>query len=73
MRGHPEGHGHAAATPVRVLPPDDHDGIRAVRKNLDLPGYVFGLDRPAEGERLMPVVSERFGRGLGRHSNDQQK
>lgn len=62
----------AVGDPVRILPPEDHDGIWAVQKNLDFPGYVFGLDRPADGESLMPAISERFGRGLGRHSNDQQ-
>ncbi|MFD4861317.1 hypothetical protein [Streptomyces atratus] len=62
----------AVGDPVRILPPEDHDGIWEVQKNLDSPGYVFGLDRPADGESLMPVISERFGRGLGRHSNDQQ-
>ena len=56
----------AVGDPVRILPPEDHDGIWAVQKNLDFPGYVFGLDRPADGESLMSAISERFGRGLGR-------
>ncbi|MEW2051002.1 hypothetical protein [Streptomyces sp. NPDC005476] len=62
----------AVGDPVRILPPEDQDRIWAVQKNLDFPGYVFGLDRQADGESPMPAISERFGRGLGPHSNDQQ-
>ncbi|MFF9689410.1 hypothetical protein [Streptomyces sp. NPDC014623] len=62
----------AVGDPVRVLPPEDHDGTRAVQKDLDFPGYVFGPDRPADGRSLMPAVPDRFGLGLGRHSGDQQ-
>jgi carbonic anhydrase/acetyltransferase-like protein (isoleucine patch superfamily) len=61
----------AVGDPVRILPASDHDGIWAVQKDLDFPGYVFGLDRPADGESLMPGISQRFGRALGRHSDDR--
>ncbi|MFF7813846.1 hypothetical protein ACFZCF_18315 [Streptomyces sp. NPDC007945] len=44
----------AVGDPVRILPADEHDGIWAVRKGPGLPGHVFGLDRPAAGESLMP-------------------
>ncbi|MFE8910694.1 gamma carbonic anhydrase family protein [Streptomyces globisporus] len=47
-------------------------GIGEVQKELDFPGYVFGLDRPGEGRSLMPAISERFGRRLGRHNDDHQ-
>lgn len=62
----------AVGDPVRILPPDDHEGIWAVQKPLDFPGYVFGLDRPADGESLMPGIADRFGRSLGRHRDDEQ-
>ncbi|CAM5288710.1 hypothetical protein AB0H45_23510 [Streptomyces atroolivaceus] len=62
----------AVGQPVRILPPEDHAGIRAVQQNQDFPGSFFGLDRPADGKSLMPTISERFGRGLGRDSNDPQ-
>ncbi|MFH8574485.1 gamma carbonic anhydrase family protein [Streptomyces zaomyceticus] len=62
----------AVGDPVRILPPDDHEGIWAVQKPLDFPGYVFGLDRPADGEILMPGIADRFGRSLGRHRDDEQ-
>lgn len=62
----------AVGDPARILPPNDHGEIWEVQKELDFPGYVFGLDRPAEGESLMPSVSERYGRALGRHRDDRR-
>jgi carbonic anhydrase/acetyltransferase-like protein (isoleucine patch superfamily) len=62
----------AVGDPARILPPQDHEAIWAVQKELDFPGYVFGLDRPADGESLMPGISKRFGQALGRHRNDRQ-
>jgi carbonic anhydrase/acetyltransferase-like protein (isoleucine patch superfamily) len=62
----------AVGDPLRILPPGDHEEIWAAQQELDFPGYVFGLDRPADGESLMPGISERFGRALGRHHDDRQ-
>ena len=62
----------AVGDPARILEPGDHDGIWAVQRELDFPGYVFGLDRPGDGQSLMPGISERFGRALGRHTDDRQ-
>ncbi|ALO09383.1 Carbonic anhydrase/acetyltransferase, isoleucine patch superfamily [Streptomyces venezuelae] len=61
----------AVGDPARILPPNDHGEIWKVQRALDFPGYVFGLDRPAEGESLMPAVSERYGRALARHRGDR--
>ncbi|MFF7362475.1 gamma carbonic anhydrase family protein [Streptomyces sp. NPDC008125] len=62
----------AVGDPAQVFPPQEHEAIWAVQKELDFPGYVFGLDRPVEGESIMPAVSERFGRALGRHRDDRE-
>ncbi|MFJ2739414.1 gamma carbonic anhydrase family protein [Streptomyces sp. NPDC087440] len=62
----------AVGDPARILPPEEHEAIWAVQKELDFPGYVFGLDRPGDGASLMPGISERFGRALGRHRDDRQ-
>ncbi|WP_434587368.1 gamma carbonic anhydrase family protein [Streptomyces sp. A5-4] len=62
----------AVGNPARILPAQEHEAIWAVQKELDFPGYVFGLDRPADGESLMPKISARFGRALGRHRDDRQ-
>jgi carbonic anhydrase/acetyltransferase-like protein (isoleucine patch superfamily) len=61
----------AVGDPARLFPPGDHEGIWAVQKELDFPGYVFGLPRPAEGQSIMPEVSRRYGRALGRHGDDR--
>jgi hypothetical protein len=59
-------------TPARILPPHQHDDIWAVQQPLDFPKYVFGLDRPAPGESLMPSLMQRYARSLGdRHVDDR--
>ena len=35
----------AVGTPPQILPPDRHEEIWAAQRDLDFPGYVFGLDR----------------------------
>ena len=61
----------AVGDPARLFPPQDHETIWAVQKELDFPGYVFGVPRPAEGRSIMPEVSRRYGRALGRHRDDR--
>ncbi|MFG3137651.1 gamma carbonic anhydrase family protein [Streptomyces sp. NPDC048211] len=61
----------AVGDPARILPPDQHEAIWATQKELDFPGYVFGLERPTEGQSLMPALTERFGRALDRHHADR--
>ncbi|GAA2006482.1 gamma carbonic anhydrase family protein [Microbacterium ulmi] len=58
----------AVGDPVQILPPERHDEIWALQKELDFPGYVFGLDR--ETPDLMIQLTERYGRGLARHADD---
>jgi hypothetical protein len=42
-----------------------------VQRELDFPGYVFGLLRAAEGQTTMPELTRRYGRALGHHHHDQ--
>lgn len=58
----------AVGDPVQILPPDRHEEIWAAQKELDFPGYVFGLDR--ETPDLMMQLTERYGRSLARHADD---
>ncbi|SIT71144.1 gamma carbonic anhydrase family protein [Microbacterium sp. RU33B] len=58
----------AVGDPVQILPPDRHEEIWAAQKELDFPGYVFGLDR--ETPDLMMQLTERYGRSLARHAHD---
>ena len=60
----------AVGDPVQILPPDKHEEIWAAQRELDFPGYVFGLDR--ETPDLMVQLTERYGRGLARHANDRR-
>jgi len=60
----------AVGEPLQVLSPDRHEEIWAAQRELDFPGYVFGLDR--ETPDLMVQLTERYGRGLARHSDDRR-
>lgn len=60
----------AVGDPLQILPPDRHEEIWAAQKELDFPGYVFGLDR--ETPDLMVQLTERYGRSLSRHVSDDR-
>ena len=61
----------AVGDPARILPPDQHDAIWAVQKDLDFPGQVFGVGRPAAGETFMPQVIPKYAAFLRRrHATD---
>lgn len=60
----------AVGDPLRILPPERHDDIWAAQRELDFPGYVFGLDR--ETPDLMVQLTERYGRSLARHARDRR-
>ena len=60
----------AVGDPVKILPPEKHEEIWASQKELDFPGYVFGLDR--ETPDLMAQLTERYGRSLARHAEDRR-
>ena len=58
----------AVGNPPQLYSPDRHDEIWEAQKDLDFPGYVFGLDR--ETPDLMVQLTERYGRSLARHADD---
>lgn len=61
----------AVGDPAQILPPEAHDQIWTVQKPLDFPKSVFGVDRPPNGETIMPDVMPRYAKTLGRkHSGD---
>jgi carbonic anhydrase/acetyltransferase-like protein (isoleucine patch superfamily) len=61
----------AVGDPATILPPERHDEIWAIQKTLDFPKAVFGVDRPPEGQSLMPTVMPRYARALLRwHAAD---
>ncbi|GGF27818.1 hypothetical protein GCM10011611_37260 [Aliidongia dinghuensis] len=63
----------AVGDPAVILPPDQHEKIWAIQKPLDFPRYVFGVERPPEGETIMPTVMPRYARALRRrHAADRE-
>jgi carbonic anhydrase/acetyltransferase-like protein (isoleucine patch superfamily) len=61
----------AVGDPAQLFPPDRHDEIWAIQRELDFPGEVFGLDRPADGESLMPEAMRRYSELFGAHVDDR--
>lgn len=59
----------AVGEPVEILPLHEHDKIWAAQRELDFPGYVFGVDR--ETPDVMVQLTERYGRALSRHRDDK--
>ena len=59
----------AVGDPPLVLSPDKHDEIWAAQRELDFPGYVFGVDRDTPD--VMVQLTERYGRSLARHADDR--
>jgi carbonic anhydrase/acetyltransferase-like protein (isoleucine patch superfamily) len=61
----------AVGDPAEILPPEAHERIWEIQKKLDFPRYVFGAERLAEGETIMPDVMPRYARFLvRRHGGD---
>jgi carbonic anhydrase/acetyltransferase-like protein (isoleucine patch superfamily) len=61
----------AVGDPAQILSPDKHEEIWAIQKPLGFPKAVFGVDRPPEGETLMPAIMPRYTRSLRRHRDDR--
>ena len=60
----------AVGDPAQLLSPDRHEEIWALQKDLDFPGFVFGLDRATPD--LMIQLTERYGAALARHAHDRR-
>ena len=61
----------AVGDPAEILPPEAHDRIWAVQADLGFSRTVFGLDRAADGETIMPELTHRYARALGEHRDDR--
>jgi carbonic anhydrase/acetyltransferase-like protein (isoleucine patch superfamily) len=58
----------AVGDPAEILPPDRHDEIWAIQRELDFPGTVYGQPR---GDDLMARVMPRQVAWLGAHRDDR--
>jgi carbonic anhydrase/acetyltransferase-like protein (isoleucine patch superfamily) len=61
----------AVGDPAEILPPNEHERIWAIQEPLNFPRTVFGLERPEPGETIMPAMTRRYARALGRHVDDR--
>lgn len=51
----------AVGDPARVLPPDAHDEIWAIQRDLDFDGTVYGIAREASARERMRRQADWFG------------
>jgi len=59
----------AVGAPARILPPDRHDEIWEVQRELDFPGVVLGVPRGASD--LPARAAARYAELFGRHRDDR--
>jgi|SRR5215211_264688 len=58
----------AVGDPARLFPPERHDELWPIQRELDFPGTVFGLPRE---EATMARVTERYAELFGAHRGDR--
>jgi carbonic anhydrase/acetyltransferase-like protein (isoleucine patch superfamily) len=61
----------AVGIPPRILPPEHHEAIWEAQKPLEFPRFVYGVERPPEGESAMHEITKRRSALLGRHRDDE--
>jgi carbonic anhydrase/acetyltransferase-like protein (isoleucine patch superfamily) len=61
----------AVGNPAQAFPPDRHDEIWAIQRELGFTKEAFGLDRPAHGESLMPEAMRGYSERFGAHRDDE--
>ena len=60
----------AVGDPAQYFPPDQHEQIWNVQKELDFPRYVFGVDRNSDG--AMKQMMQRYSRFLRTQQVDDE-
>jgi carbonic anhydrase/acetyltransferase-like protein (isoleucine patch superfamily) len=64
----------AVGNPARIFPPDRHDEIWAIQKELNFPQRVFGEPRQsADGVSLNRRMTEKYAKALRRRLRDDSK
>lgn len=58
----------AVGDPARILPPEQHDNIWAIQRELDFPGTVYGASRDTSAAELMANQANWYG-----HHRDEQQ
>lgn len=58
----------AVGQPARLFPPERHDELWPIQRELDFPGTVFGIPRD---EATMARVAQRYAEMFGAHRDDR--
>ena len=61
----------AVGDPADVFPPEAHEKLWAIQRDLNFPGTVFGVERTGDGSTDMPEITRRYSELFGQHLNDQ--
>jgi len=60
----------AVGNPAQILPPDKHEEIWAIQKELNFPDTVYGVSRDT-GDSTMPQITKMLSEYLGDHFDDE--
>ena len=61
----------AVGDPVRILPPEKHEEIWSIQKQLNFPKFVYGIERKPDGETIMPDITGSVADVLKAHKDDK--
>lgn len=61
----------AVGDPARIIPPEEHEQFSAILRPLNFPRTVFGLEPAPAGETIMPELTRRYAKALGKHREDK--
>lgn len=61
----------AVGNPCQILPPDAHEQIWSLQRELDFPGTVLGVARSADGSTPMREAMRGYAELFGRHRSDR--
>lgn len=61
----------AVGDPARLFPPDAHDEIKEIQREMGFTRTVFDLEPATDGQTAMPQITRRYARGLQAHESDR--
>ena len=62
----------AVGNPAQTFPPERHDEIWAIQKELNFPREAFGMDRPPPGgDSILPEALRGYSERFGMHADDK--
>ncbi len=61
----------AVGDPATILPPDQHDEIWSKQQPLNFVRTVYGIERPSEGQTIMPEITRHLAQVYASHKKDK--